>query len=340
MAYVVIPIDFFEKACSDLKSAKSDYLNDWATDYLTFLSQNMMFDRGAVILSDTLLKALQQRITAIDLLKFKRAALPVILHTASPAAAMQAYREILPLMDSVKELLLDQSLTDSKAEYRIQEQDRKRKALEQQNLVLAQENQIRRGQFLIVIIAIVALLFLVLYLVLRHRNKSLLQQRELERTRQEVTLQEQRLELETQLRNMREKVIQKQKTDLLHQVEEIDKLKSELEKAADSNQKNAEDAFYRQLLENKNKIGLEQFLQQFNSIYPRFFSGLSKAYPLLTTSDLQFCALVRLNLSIKDISNILGIEPKSTYTKKYRIEEKMAIEKSTSLEQVLFAMHD
>ncbi len=333
-------IAYFDTAFVILKSVTSDYLADCATDYLEFLSKEKMYARGLTILCDSVLLSLEKNVTAPDLLKLKRAALPVILHTSSPEIALQTYADLLPLMDSVSRMLLDQSLIDSKAEFQLQEQEQKRKQLEQQYRILAQNIELRNTQIISGVIALVALLFLVLYLVLRYRNKSLLQQRELDRTKQEVEMREQRLRLESQLRTMREKVIQQQKTDLLSQVEEISKLKTELEKAADESHKSAEEAFARQLSETKNKIGLEQFLQQFNAIYPTFFSRLSKDYPSLSTADLQFCALLRLNLSIKDISSILAIEPKSTYKKKYRIEEKMGLQPGEHLERVLMGVQE
>lgn len=332
--------EYFESSFTSLRSEKSDYLNDCATDYLTFLSRLKMYDRGREIIQDTVLIKLQESITSIDLLKFKRAALLILVHTSPSDQSLAAYEAILPLMDSVTKILLDQSLIDAKSEYYLQEKEQQRKELVQQNKMLAQKNQIRNAQFFLVIVAAIALLFVVLYLVLRHRNKTLRQQQELERTKQEVALREQRLKLESQLRTMREKVIQQQKTDLLSQVEEISKLKTELEKAADESHKSAEEAFARQLSETKNKIGLEQFLQQFNAIYPTFFSRLSQNYPSLSTSDLQFCALIRLNLSIKDISSILAIEPKSTYKKKYRIEEKMGLQPGEHLERVLMGVQE
>ena len=61
-------------------------------------------------------------------------------------------------------------------------------------------------------------------------------------------------------------------------------------------------------------------------------------FPGLSTSDLQFCALLKMNYPIKDISTILNIEQKSTYTKKYRIEEKMKLSDTSSLEQVVFGV--
>ncbi|MFM9051410.1 MAG: helix-turn-helix transcriptional regulator [Bacteroidota bacterium] len=241
-------------------------------------------------------------------------------------------------MDSVTQLQLDQSLIDSKAQFQLKEQEREKQTLEQQNQLLAQENQMRNAQFLMVIVALAALVFLILYLVFRYRNKNLLHRQELERSEKEIQLREQRLEWEAKVRSLRDQVIQQQKQDLLKQVDKIDKLKEELTKASDSSHKTLEELLLRQLSDPKNRIGLEQFLHQFNAAFPTYFSNLTNQYPVLSNTDLQFCALLRLGLSIKDISGILAIEPKSTCQKKYRIEEKMGITEKGGLERGLFTV--
>jgi len=323
--------NYFERAFEKLKANGSQYLNIGATEYLEFLVRFKLYERGIVIIRDPKLAEYQKLVSATDLLRYKRAALQILIHTASVEEALQYYHDLLPLMDSVAQIRMDKALIDTKAELRIQSEVQLKKALEQENKFLSQQNQTRKAQLISVILALVGLLFLILILVLRHRYKSLEQKRKLDQTHQAVTLKSQQLEFEANLRAMREKVIQQQKTDLLSSADEIEKLKSNLGRASKE--------FSNQLANSNIKVGLEDFLQQFNSIYPDFFSNHSKAFPLLSTSDLQFCALIRLNLSIKDISKILGIEAKSAYKKKYRIEDKMGLEQGMNLERILFQLY-
>ncbi len=53
----------------------------------------------------------------------------------------------------------------------------------------------------------------------------------------------------------------------------------------------------------------ENFKQAFEDIYPTFFSKLRFKYPTITVSELRLSALIKLNLSIKEIASILGISP-------------------------------
>ena len=75
----------------------------------------------------------------------------------------------------------------------------------------------------------------------------------------------------------------------------------------------------------EDRTGLDKLLVQFNSIHPGFASELLRNYPKLTQADMQFCILYRMNLSTKEISTLLHVEPRSIYAKKYRIMEKMGL---------------
>ena len=83
---------------------------------------------------------------------------------------------------------------------------------------------------------------------------------------------------------------------------------------------------------------MESLLSQFNAVYPTFAASLVKRYSELTQADVQFCTLYRMNLTTKEISVLLNIEPRSVYIKKYRVVEKMGLSETEQFEQVLFGM--
>jgi DNA-binding CsgD family transcriptional regulator len=53
---------------------------------------------------------------------------------------------------------------------------------------------------------------------------------------------------------------------------------------------------------------------------------MKERYPVLTKSDIEFCAFVELGLSYKDIASILQISHESAISRKYRICKKLKIE--------------
>lgn len=83
------------------------------------------------------------------------------------------------------------------------------------------------------------------------------------------------------------------------------------------------------------KKPLMEFEEIFKSIYPGFFEKLAKKYPELSSRERQICALLKLNLSSKDIAQIMHIGSNSAETMRYRIRKKMDLEQNQSLQNTI-----
>lgn len=73
------------------------------------------------------------------------------------------------------------------------------------------------------------------------------------------------------------------------------------------------------------------FNTHFESINKNFYVKLKNAYPGISPNDLKLCALIKLNLSIKEMSGILNISPDSVKTARYRLRKKLALNTEDSL---------
>lgn len=71
--------------------------------------------------------------------------------------------------------------------------------------------------------------------------------------------------------------------------------------------------------------------KNFDLIHKNFFRNLRKQYPNLTPNDLRFCALLRLNLSTKDIAQFTNLTVRGIETARYRLRKKLAIPEGKSL---------
>jgi thiamine kinase-like enzyme len=69
----------------------------------------------------------------------------------------------------------------------------------------------------------------------------------------------------------------------------------------------------------------------FEKIYPGYFDRLRKEYPQLTPTDHKLCALLRMNLNTREISQILKITAPSAEISRIRLRKKLDLEKSTNL---------
>ncbi|MBO6523512.1 MAG: tetratricopeptide repeat protein [Balneolaceae bacterium] len=79
----------------------------------------------------------------------------------------------------------------------------------------------------------------------------------------------------------------------------------------------------------------EKLESRVNQVCSGFFMKLVVQYPELTERDKRLAALIRLNLSSKEIASIFNIEPKSVEQSRYRLRKKMNLNPEEDLPEVL-----
>ena len=79
---------------------------------------------------------------------------------------------------------------------------------------------------------------------------------------------------------------------------------------------------------------IDQFRLHFEGVHPRFFQQLN-ALAALSTTELRYCAYLRMGLSTKEIANLLNIEPHSVRVGKHRLKQKLQLGKDVDLEQFI-----
>ncbi|WP_160139650.1 tetratricopeptide repeat protein [Chryseobacterium sp. c4a] len=67
------------------------------------------------------------------------------------------------------------------------------------------------------------------------------------------------------------------------------------------------------------------FLMKFKELYPDFINTLLKINPDLESSELTFCAMLKLHFSSKEIADYTFVQHKSVQQKKYRIRKRLNI---------------
>jgi DNA-binding CsgD family transcriptional regulator len=66
---------------------------------------------------------------------------------------------------------------------------------------------------------------------------------------------------------------------------------------------------------------------------PQFFASLQKkANDALTKLDLKYCGYIKLGMGTREIANLMNIEAKSLYMARYRIKQKLHLEKEQDLD--------
>jgi DNA-binding CsgD family transcriptional regulator len=69
----------------------------------------------------------------------------------------------------------------------------------------------------------------------------------------------------------------------------------------------------------------ETFRLTFEQMHNGFFSTLKQSFPEITNAELKLCALLRLNMNLKESAKILGISPDSVKTARYRLRKKFGL---------------
>jgi tetratricopeptide (TPR) repeat protein len=76
----------------------------------------------------------------------------------------------------------------------------------------------------------------------------------------------------------------------------------------------------------------EEFKDLFNSVHAGMLDRLLSSYENLSLAEQRLFLLMKLELSTKEIANILGVSPDSVKKGRYRLKKKIGIEDATSLQ--------
>lgn len=84
----------------------------------------------------------------------------------------------------------------------------------------------------------------------------------------------------------------------------------------------------------------EDFKLRFQNLHQHFFDQLTERNGSLTNNELRLSALIRLNFSMKEIGNILGISAESVKTARYRLKKKLSLPAEVSLNDYMKEIGD
>ena len=84
----------------------------------------------------------------------------------------------------------------------------------------------------------------------------------------------------------------------------------------------------------------ENFKFRFEEVHEGFFKNLQANYADLSNAELRLCALLRLNMNLKESSQILGIAPDSVKTARYRLRKKLGLAKEENLVKFMASIED
>ncbi len=157
--------------------------------------------------------------------------------------------------------------------------------------------------------------------------------------REIIQLKNERLETEVNFKN---KELATTTMHLYKRGRLLGKIKEELADATQNLKAREERLHFNKLVkliaeEEKRDSDWEQFAIHFDQVHNKFLHNLKEKYPDLTPSDLKISAYIKMNLSSKEIAQLLNISLKGVEIARYRLRKKLQLESSVNLTD--FIMH-
>lgn len=188
------------------------------------------------------------------------------------------------------------------------------------------------------LILLLLLQYVVYQSVKKKKDRVIEQQRIVHQA--EIELQEKKIielekeQLEADLRFKSKELSGVVMTNIAHQ-EFLNSLKEEIQQQKLSGQYTRKNLDKLLVLVNNNIVSDEEnwnmFQANFDRIHENFFRNLKQQYPDLTSGDLRFCALLRLNLPTKEIAKLLNISIRGVDAARYRLRKKFNLTQEDSL---------
>ncbi len=187
------------------------------------------------------------------------------------------------------------------------------------------EESKRESRNYIILLGLLALLLFLGMLLYRFRNK--LKRAELEKQLANAKQKELNTNLELKNKELIGKaMIEMHRTEIIEDI--LNDLKEIKLKAAKKETQNAIDYIVKRLKRDTSSNVWEEFELRFEQVHESFYNNLTEKHPDLTSRDKRLCALLKLNLTSKEIAQITGQSSKSVENARTRLRKKLDITNS------------
>jgi hypothetical protein len=244
----------------------------------------------------------------------------------------QLQNKILTLKDNYYSLEREQIAKNLEVQFEVAEKDRKLELISKEKEVSKLTNFL-----LIALISILIIVFSLLYFFLKRINKR---DKELLKTNKNLLqIQDEQKKIKEQQLNNDIEHKENQLSAITIQMLQKNELFDEIKKIIQNNE--ATNNVQLAKLVNQhftNDNNWSDFDKYFESINKNFYTKLKTSFPEIGSNDLKICALIKLNLSIKEMASILNISPDSVKTARYRLRKKLQLNTENNLTEFIISI--
>lgn len=247
-------------------------------------------------------------------------------HRGQFREALDYHDEIARVKDSISSYDKQKLAKSLEVQFHVAEKDRKLLLLQKEKDIALLANYLLWASIGFLIILSAGIIF---FLRRSHaRDKLLLQTKEalVKALEEQKQIRERYLQNEIEFK-------ESQLSTLALQILQRNELMQELKLRLDENKQLQEDPVFAKIINKglNHDEDWRDFNTYFESINQNFYARLKQAYPDISPNDLRLCALIKLNLSSKEMAGILNISPDSVKTARYRLRKKLALNTEDNL---------
>jgi tetratricopeptide (TPR) repeat protein len=329
----------YESALNYLTKIKSGRVIRAAGDYIEMLNRQKNYKKALEVITGVEKLKVFDISNQEDQQVYKNAIADTYEATNNDKEAIKAYKHTINIMDSLSAHKTEAAVRDMQAKFQTELQREKNLALEANNKVLQKNLEAERAIMLLYTIGSVAILLVILLVLRGYWLKTRLQKEALKTVESEKIMLEQRHIHEQELSNAQRETIEEKQRELtstaLRMANYQDSVADIVKKCDTGTITKIPDVMkeLQQLV--KQQDYWKQFETRFNNLHPEFSTTLTNRFAKLTKNDIEFCSLLKLNLTNKEIASLLQISHESAITKKYRIKKKMEINDDEAFEKLL-----
>ena len=332
----------YQTSLSNLTSIRSNRVIRIAGDFIDLLNKQKNYSKSLDIIKAVDKLNVFNLANREDQSVYKNAVADAYDGTHNDKEALKAYKHTIDIMDSLSSDERKTAIRDIQAKFQTELQREKNLALEANNKALKQNIKAEEDREFMYRIARFTVLLIVLLIIRGFWLKNRLQKELLKTVEAEKIMLEQRHLHEQELSNAQRETIKEKQRELtstaLRMASFQDNVNEIIEKCESNSLSKIPDVKKELLQLVRQQDYWKQFETRFNNLHPEFSSSLTNKFGKLTKNDIEFCSLLKLNLSNKEIASLLQISHESAITKKYRIKKKMEINDDEAFERMLMEM--
>jgi DNA-binding CsgD family transcriptional regulator len=240
--------------------------------------------------------------------------------------------QVINIKDSFYSFEREQIIKSLEVQFEVSEKNRKLELVSAEKEVSKLTNYL-----LITLLGVLLIVFTIIFFFLKRINKR---DKQLLKTKEELVnlMEEQKQLKEQQFQNdieHKESQLSAVTIQMLEKNELLDEIKTIVNTKEPTSEKDLKKLISKYTIQDNNWRDFDNY---FESVNKNFYTRLKQKYPEISSNDLKICALIKLNLSIKEMASILNISPDSVKTARHRLRKKLQLSTEDNLTDFILSV--